>query len=542
MSGEGSFVPSRRCFPVLLLTLSAVDPACQRVEDPVFSLVGLDLSPEPLRVAEDAGTISVPIRLARPAQHEIAVSYHAIGLTAQQDCQVPDFGAASGRLVWPAGESVATLQIWVQDDLLAETDERFQVVFDDAEGTSLGPTPALEIEIADNDRTDLIDAEADFGIVPNRDSDQSLALQAALGAAAQSGRGVVVLPEGDYDITSAFVQPGTTLSGRGAQLRRPAHAGPQVKTLQVEYSGDEDSAPTLIEGITIDGRREQQGAYRGYEQDSANLIEVAAAPTSAGRARIHLEDLSVRSGTGDGIYVGTNVDGNFCHLAGDDLWRDMLSLRGGNTRVRLRGLDATASAGKTGLWLDGGTPGYADSHRLDVELEDVRLETGDLEVDVSDASEISVNRLVMTEPPFRLVAVDSTVRVSDSVLITGFRASSQNYWGPFQDVQIKNSTLRVAESNETGTDPVASAVEEADRVLAPVPLQWPAAAEGQAVVANLLIEGCRFEQADDVEASDTLYAVSSRGVGPTIRIVSSTMTAAFEDWFAPGCLDCQVTP
>ena len=524
---------------LIALGLFGLAVACQPVEDNVFELVGLQLSLEPLRVAEGVGVVSIPVRLTRLASQEIAVSYHAVAVTAQNDCQVPDFEAASGRLVWPVGESVATLQIWIQDDTLAETDERLKLVFDDAQGTLLGRTAELELEISDDDRTDLIDARARFGVIPDSPLDQSRALQAALDAAAESARGVVVLADGDYQITSVSLHPGTTLSARRAELHRPAHSAPDVKTLTVDHSGSADSAATLIEGVKVDGQREQQGAYRGYERDSANLIVVGGDPTLPGRLQIYLETLSVRSGTGDGIFVGSNVDGNFCHLQGDDLWRDMLSVRGGNTRLRVRGLDATASAGKTGLWFDGGTPGYLGSHHLDLEIEDVRLKTGDLEIDVSDASQVTVKHLVMTEPPFRLVAPSSSVIISDSVIIAGIRAPSQNYWGPFQDVQIRNSTLRIAESDDTGTAQKTTETVEADRLLTPVLVQWPPA---PTALGNLLIEGCRFEQAGDVEAADTLYAVSSPGAGPTVRIASSVLSPAFKAWFAPGCADCQAGP
>jgi len=58
----------------------------------------------------------------------------------------------------------------------------------------------------------------------------------------------------------------------------------------------------------------------------------------------------------------------------------------------------------------------------------------------------------------------------------------------------------------------------------------------------LLFENCEFDQASDVEATDTVYAVNSLTQGPTIRVVSSTLAPSFAGFFAPGCTDCRVQP
>jgi hypothetical protein len=526
----------------LCLIQLALGVGCEQIDDAVFELDNLDLSGEPWRVLEGAGSISIPIGLSRPAKSQVSFSYHTLDLAAQSDCQVPDFEATAGRLFWPAGERVATLRLWINDDELAETDEQLKLVFDDPTGSLLAASRELVIEIGDDDRTALIDARASFGVEPNIAVDQSDLLQSALDEAATSGRGVVVLAAGDYEITSVTVRPGTTVSGPFARLHRPARSAAETKTLVVEHSGELDSAPTLVEGVSIDGRRDEQGAYVGYERQLANLIAVAGDPKLPGRLHVSLEEVTVSSGTGDGINVGTNVDGRLCHVHGQDLWRDMLSARGGDTKLRVRGLDANASKGKSGLWFDGGTKGFSGTRRLDIELEDLKLETGDVEIDVSDESRVSVERLVMMDAPFRLVAPGSSVKISDSVLMSGVRVPSNNYWGQFQEVEVRNSTLRVSESAEAGTEPFASEPVESDQSLIAVNIEWPG--EDAAGVASgvLLFENCSFDSASDVEPSDTVYAVMSPSQGPTIRVVGSTLSPTFKDWFAPDCADCRLEP
>jgi hypothetical protein len=104
------------------------------------------------------------------------------------------------------------------------------------------------------------------------------------------------------------------------------------------------------------------------------------------------------------------------------------------------------------------------------------------------------------------------------------------------------STLRIAENDDTGTDPIPTETVEADRVLSPLLIEWTLSGVTNVPAGNLSIENCRFDQASDAEPSDTLYAVNSKDAGPTIRITGSVLPASFKGWFAPGCVDCQATP
>jgi hypothetical protein len=75
-----------------------------------------------------------------------------------------------------------------------------------------------------------------------------------------------------------------------------------------------------------------------------------------------------------------------------------------------------------------------------------------------------------------------------------------------------------------------------------VNIEWPAEDAGVVASGVLLFENCSFESANDVEASDTVYAIMSPSQGPTIRVVASTLAPSFEDWFAPDCADCRLEP
>lgn len=540
-TGVGGAPPSSR-WALALAGAVCWTLGCSPVEDGVFEMVALSLAAEPVSVAENAGLISIPLRLNRPATAPILLDYRAVELGAQSGCQTPDFQSAAGTLVWEAGQSEAVAELWVEDDRLAETDERLKLVFSSATGLQLPEPAELIIEIEDDDRTALLEASS-FGLQPNQAFDQSAALQRALDASGQSGRGVVVLAPGNYEITGVVVPAGTTLSGAGAALYRPADAPVRAQTLTLEHAAASDSMPTLIEKLGLNGRRERQGAYRGYEREHAHLIAVRGDPASAGRALLTLESVSVNESTGDGINLNTNVDATLCRVQGNDLWRDMLSVRGGATRVRLRDVDVSATSGTSGLWFDVGTRGYGGTRRLDVELEDVRLESGDVELDVRDGSRVTVQRLVMTKAPFRLVALESSVSIADSVITTGIRSNAHNYWGPFLDVQLRNTTLRVSENDSEGTEEVTVPTTEAQRQLATVLIDWTSVdVSPPAPPGRISFDACRFELAGDIEADDSVYAVDSPGAEASVRVTSGALGPSFAGWFAPGCPDCQRAP
>ena len=89
------------------------------------------------------------------------------------------------------------------------------------------------------------------------------------------GRGVAVVSPGDYEISSVALPPGVTLSARGARFHRPALSGADVVTLRIEHGGAADSALSLLEGLVIDGRRDEQGAYRDHERENAHLVALS---------------------------------------------------------------------------------------------------------------------------------------------------------------------------------------------------------------------------------------------------------------------------
>jgi hypothetical protein len=175
---------------------------------------------------------------------------------------------------------------------------------------------------------------------------------------------------------------------------------------------------------------------------------------------------------------------------------------------------------------------------MDAEVEDVLIGAGDVEIEATAGSSVTVRRLTMTRPPFRLDAIDGIVRVADSVLMIGLPSDTHNYFGLPHDVEITGTTLVTSETPYQGEPPDESrtfgAVSVLGQSLAPSP---PAEGAGR-----LVFDGCRFEVAGDVETDDVVYAVESSLGALSVTLRATTLGSGFADWFAPECAGCTHEP
>jgi hypothetical protein len=516
---------------------------CGPVEDIVFEPLRLETGGAPIVLREGAGAVDIPLRLASAPEQAVSASVSVRELEAQTGCQDPDFLSAEARVSFAPGQREALVALWIGDDELAELDEAFALELEDVQGATLLGDAEIRVVIEDDDRTSIVEARA-FGVAPGAGVDASGALQAALDEASAWGRGVVRVEAGDYELIGVSVHPGTSLSGRGARFFRPAST-PDPITLRVEHDGDDDSAPALIEGLTLDGRRDTQGAYQDDELADSHLIGLFGGAFAAGRLRVALETLDLRNGTGSGVFLGPDVDATLCRIRADDLHRDAVTQRGGGTRVNLRELSASATSGTTGLWFDGQPEGYGGTHRIDVTITDTQLASGDLEIEAYESSRVVLTRFSMTRGPLRLQAPDASVIIDESVLQSGLPSSVHNYFGLPHDVTVTRSTLVASETDENGL--VAA---PADRSFAAASARWvleadplrPPLLPAAPGPHRLTFDGCLFLDAAGEPAGDSVYAVESSGAGGSVVVRAPTLGPGLAGALAPACSGCSLEP
>jgi hypothetical protein len=78
----------------------------------------------------------------------------------------------------------------------------------------------------------------------------------------------------------------------------------------------------------------------------------------------------------------------------------------------------------------------------------VRIAAGDVEIQASDDSSVSLRRLTTTEAPFRLDAPGVTVRIDESVSALGVANWQDNRWALPHDVEVSGTTLVVSAGDD----------------------------------------------------------------------------------------------
>ncbi|MDT5036068.1 MAG: beta-glucosidase, partial [Micromonosporaceae bacterium] len=98
----------------------------------------------------EKGTVTVPVRLNKPADHDVTVHYATADGSAVAGS---DYVAASGTLTFPAGTTEQTVTLTGVDDGIHENAESFDLALSAATpaDTIVGPRATLSVSIADDD-------------------------------------------------------------------------------------------------------------------------------------------------------------------------------------------------------------------------------------------------------------------------------------------------------------------------------------------------------------------------------------------------------
>lgn len=493
-----------------------------------------------IRAGEET-TASVVVRLSAPSATPVTVRYTASGGSAHA---VPhgsgqDYTLLPGTLRFPPGTTTRTIRLAIADDETNEADEEVWIRLSGPAGATLARTHRLTYTIVDDDRQALASVR-DFGARGDGAADDTDAIQRAVEFVYGRGGGVVVFPRGRYRVTSVNIREGITYQGYNAVITRPPMQGKWVRSFTTErvlYSGDSDSRPLIIRGLTFDGNAGGQGEYRNHQMEQAHLIFLQGDPSRPGRLRAVVEDCHLRNGVGDGISVYTNVAARVYNCDAIDVFRGGFVLTGGHSTAEVH---TFTTRDATGIDVEVDGRGYGGTLRVDVSLVNLRLPEGDFDIAVHDGSRV-VGRDIVAGAPFYLYGENSTMRFSDCHFEIG-------YPDTFGNRIVYPTEISFTDCTFTATERVPGNPAEADRVLRVADVYWNFdwATGPKRTDQSLLFHNCRFEVGADVEESDAVHVAGTHWNEPAhnnvLTIRGGSVSPRFDAVFAPECVRCTHVP
>jgi hypothetical protein len=489
------------------------------------------------RVTEAEGIHAIEVVLTRPAAESVAVEYFVSGgtATAHDRCTGTDFVLDAGRITIEPGRAGAAIPLRVRDDALAEGDESVIVTLTSSGPEPLGAGLSHTVTIVDDDRGRITDVR-DFGARGDGRSDDTAAIESAIGAAAGAGPGVVHFPRGVYVVRTVRLRPGLTYVGPEATILRAERQGNWTRTLVASYSGDGPSAPLHVQGLTVDGNLRQQGPYRDGELEQAHLMVLAGDRSRPGRLQAVLENVSFESGPADGLLIDANVQARICHLRAADLWQNGVRVYGGNSTVEMYDVSAGGFLAPASITVGPGSRGHGGSRRIEARLEKIRALGVELTISVSDGSRVVASDVLSTAA-LLIVAPDASVSFQRSTFLRGLpgsRGPGANIIEP-SDVRFSDCEFVLSETAPGETRP------EDDRDLQVARVSWSAPGVPPAARHALRFDGCRFRVGLDVEPQDTAYVVRTVGAARNseITISGGTIDPAFDGVFSAPCAQCR---
>jgi Calx-beta domain/Pectate lyase superfamily protein len=378
-------------------------------------------------VPEKTSTAKLAVNLSAASDRAIAVDYLVIDGTASQTNQGSgqDYTLERGTLNFEPGIVIKNISVSIVDDSISEADENIKIQLLNPRNAILKGHTLHTLKIVDNDRN-LITSVKDFGAVGDGKTDDTIAIQTAINTVYQQGGGVILFPPGVYVVTSVKLQDNITYQGYKATIKRPDNQGKWIRTFTAEYSGQENSKPLIIKGLTFDGNSQNQGAYQNYELEQAHLILLTADPKLPGRLQAFIEDCIFKNGVADGISVYTNVSVKVNNCQATDVFRGGFVLTGGNSSAEVYNLTTSGKVNATGIDIEVDGRGYGNTLKVDVKLENLNLRDGDFDIAVQDGSTVIGNNIISSDGPFYIFSLKSTMKFTNSKFKVGAADSYMN--------------------------------------------------------------------------------------------------------------------
>jgi hypothetical protein len=341
-----------------------------------------------------------------------------------------------------------------------------------------------------------------YGATGDGTTDDTAAIQSAIDSALAAGGGIVFFPAGGtYIVSQLNVSEGLIIEGYGATVKRPANQSKWTRTFTTTvagylYDGSADSKPLIFQGLTIDGNRQNQGAYGNYELEQAHLIFLMGNAANSGKLRAVIEDCYFKDCVADAISVYTNVSVQISNCTAVDCFRGGVVVTGGYSDVQVNNFKAHGTVHETGIDVELDGPGYGNTLKTDITMNNLYLPDGDFDVAVLQGSTFTGSNIIVNKPPFNLYAENSTVKIMNSVFHVGVLDDYLDRIVSPYDVTFQNCTFYAHKpAGTTG-----------NRSIACIHLfQFGNANQ------TLRFLDCDFKADSSVGAGDTVYAIYFEG-------------------------------
>lgn len=155
-----------------------------------------------------------------------------------------------------------------------------------------------------------------------------------------------------------------------------------TRTFVSYYSGDSDSKPFIIKGLSFDGNSPNQGAYKNWELEQAHLMMFYGDTARSGHCVGFVEDCFMRNGVGDGVSVYTNADVTIYNSEAVDVFRGGFVSTGGHSKIKVYKFTTRAGIQNdpTGIDIEVDGIGYGNDYNLDLIMDGVNCVDGDFDV------------------------------------------------------------------------------------------------------------------------------------------------------------------
>jgi Pectate lyase superfamily protein/Calx-beta domain len=447
--------------------------------------------------SEGVADVNLVVRLSAPSSQTVTVNY---GVDSGNTASDNNFGSGTDYILTPStltfepGTVTKTIPITIIEDSIYEANETINVRLSNPSNATLGETPLTTYKIVDNDRPSKVNVR-DFGAVGDGIADDTQAIQRAIDATYSRGGGVVVFSPGTYVVTSVDIKSNITYQGYGAKILRPAMQPNFTRTFTTEYSGQQDSGPLIIKGLTFDGNSQNQGTYRNFRLEQSALLFLSGNRGLPGKLQAVVEDSTFQNGVADGIGVYTNVDIKAYNNQAIDVFRGGFVLTGGNSTAEVTNLTTQGNTDPTGIDIEVDADGYGGTSKVDVKLEGISLIDGDFDIGVRDGSTVSGNN-IYADAPFSLFSENSTMRFTNSQFKIGASDGLVNrILFPF-DVTFENTNF-IATKKDNG-DPFS---------FYGLNIQWQLSSRSTHRDQTLRFINSNFTVDGNITPADTTYAI-----------------------------------